>query len=70
MKRRDLIATIATAAKKAELRWELLRDTGDHEIWSLDGQRMSVPRHRKINEFTARAILKSLEDKLGKEWWR
>lgn len=70
MKRRDLIATIAAAAREAGLSWELVRDSGAHEIWSLDGQRTSVPRHREINEITAEAIMKDLEDKLGKDWWR
>lgn len=70
VKRRDLIAKIATAAQAAGLRWELIRDTGAHEIWSLDGRRISVPRHREINEMTARAILNDVEDKFGKDWWR
>lgn len=70
MNRRDLVGTIARAAKEAGLRWQLLRDTGAHEIWSLDGQRLSIPRHREINEVTAREIMKDLEDKLGKDWWR
>lgn len=70
MKRRDLLAMIASAARESGMSWELVRDTGAHEIWSLDGQRISVPRHREINEITARAILKDVEDKLGKDWWR
>jgi len=39
-------------------------------VFTLDGQRVIVPRHTEINEVTAREILKSLEDKLGKDWWK
>jgi len=29
-----------------------------------------VPRHSDINEFTAEAIMKELEEELGKGWWK
>jgi hypothetical protein len=31
---------------------------------------ISIPRHRELNELTARAIIAALEVKLGKDWWR
>lgn len=31
---------------------------------------ISIPRHRELNELTARAILTVLEEKLGEDWWR
>lgn len=53
MKRRDLIKKLEAAGYKAD------RD-GDHTIFEKDGARpVQVPRHREINENTARAILKA-----------
>ena len=48
----------------------MLRGSGDHEIWSLDGMRVSIPRHNEINERTGQGINRTLEEKLGKDWWR
>ena len=70
VRRRDLIRVIERAARKANFEWELVRQGADHELWSLDGERVTVPRHREINEVTARGILKALETKLGQDWWR
>lgn len=53
MKRRDLIKKLEAAGYKAD------RD-GDHTIFEKDGTLpVQVPRHREINENTARAILKA-----------
>ena len=53
MKRRDLIKKLESAGYKAE------RD-GNHTIYEKEGNRpVQVPRHREINENTARAILKA-----------
>ena len=70
MKRTALIRTIREGAQAAGLDVELARNDGDHEGWVIDGLGFSVPRHRELNELTARSILKRLEPKLGKEWWR
>ena len=70
MKRTDLIRTIRGGAKVAGLAFELVRDNGDHEWWTVHGLGFSIPRHRELNELTARSILKQLEPKLGEEWWR
>lgn len=70
MKRRDLLKKISDAAKAGDLIFASIRNKGDHEVFTLDGQRVIVPRHTEINEVTAREILKSLEDKLGKDWWK
>lgn len=52
MKRRDLIKKLEAAG------YRLDRD-GDHTIYKKEGCRpVQVPRHREINENTARAILK------------
>lgn len=53
MKRRDLIKKLEAAGYKAD------RD-GDHTIYERENSRpMQVPKHREINENTARAILKA-----------
>lgn len=54
MKRRDLIKKLETAG------YRLARDDGNHTIYEKDGGRpVQVPRHREVNEITARAILKA-----------
>ena len=70
MKRTVLLRTIARAANRAGVEWRLVRDRGDHEVWSLDGFRVVVPRHREVNEMTAMRIFLDLEDRLGPRWWR
>lgn len=52
MKRRDLIKKLESHGYRA------VRDTGDHTIYRASGRIVQVPRHREINELTARAILK------------
>ena len=53
MKRRDLIKRLEAAGYKAD------RD-GDHTIFEKEsGRPVQVPRHREINDNTAKAILKA-----------
>lgn len=53
MKRRDLIKQLETNG------FRLIRDDGDHSIYKAQGKRpVQVPRHKEINENTARQILK------------
>lgn len=54
MKRRDLVKELERAG------YRLVRDDGDHSIYEKPGCRpVQVPRHREINENTARAILRA-----------
>lgn len=54
MKRRDLIKKLEAVGYKLD------RDDGNHSIYEKNGARpVQVPRHREINEFTAKAILKA-----------
>ncbi len=69
MKRRDLIRQLRDAASDAGLEFTSLRNTGGHEVFSLDGLRIPVPNHREIAEGTARSILRQAAAKLGEEWW-
>ena len=53
MKRRDLIKQLEAAGYRAD------RDDGGHTIYEKDGSRpLQVPRHRELNENTAKSILK------------
>ena len=56
MKRRDLIARIR------EEGCVLVRTVGRHDFWRnvITGECQPVPRHREINEITARAIIRRL----------
>ncbi|MCB0383768.1 MAG: type II toxin-antitoxin system HicA family toxin [Bdellovibrionales bacterium] len=36
----------------------MLRQGGSHEIWTNGKDKVAVPRHREINEMTAKAILR------------
>ena len=52
VKKRDL------EDKLKALGWWLLREGGNHEVWTNGLQTQAIPRHREINEWTARAIIK------------
>ena len=53
MKHRDLIKKIKDAG------YTLDRDNGDHSIYEKEGCRpIQIPRHKEINENTARQILR------------
>jgi hypothetical protein len=69
MKRRDLIKQIRDAATTAGIDFVSLRNSGGHEVFSLDGLRIPVPNHREIAEATARSIQRQAAAKLGEEWW-
>lgn len=54
MKRRDLIKKPESAGYRID------RDDGNHTVYEKKGERpVQVPRHREINENTAKAILKA-----------
>ncbi len=65
MKRTELIRSLRQYAKAADVVFEMIREGANHEVWSFGGSRLTIPRHREINEFTARAILKDARDSLG-----
>mgnify|MGYP006299414079 CR=1 FL=1 len=55
MKRRDLIKRLS------DLGWSFLRAGGSHDIWAIGEHRLAVPRHREINERTAKSIIRQAE---------
>lgn len=69
MQRRDLIRRLRDAAGEAALEFVSLRNTGGHEVFSLDGLRIPIPNHREIAEGTARSIMRQAAAKLGEDWW-
>ena len=70
MKRVDLIKKISAAATAAEKEFVLLREGESHSIFRCGAQRIVIPRHREINELTARGIMRDLDDELGQDWWK
>jgi mRNA interferase HicA len=42
--------------------WKFSRHGGNHDIWTNGEKNESVPRHREINEYTAKKILKAAQD--------
>lgn len=61
---------IAARARATDHQWILVRQGRKHELWSCGEQRVTVPRHAEINEYTAEGIFKDLEVILGESWWR
>ena len=62
---------IRSAGRENGLAWVQVGSRGSHEKWRLGSSvQVAVPRHREINELTARAILAATEDELGEGWWR
>lgn len=54
MKQRDLIKLLEKNG------WVFKRNGGNHDIYSKNGRIEVVPRHKEINENTARQIIKKL----------
>ena len=53
MKRRDIIKKLEAAG------YRIARDDGNHTIYEKNGSRpVQIPRHREVNENTAKTILK------------
>lgn len=62
---------IRSAARAKGIDWVQVASKGAHEKWRLGSSvQVAIPRHREVNELTARAILSSTEEELGEGWWR
>ena len=70
MKRRELLKRIAAEAKRQNMNWALDRQGANHDVFSLDGLIIPVPRHNEIGEGLAVTIFKECSPKLGERWWR
>jgi mRNA interferase HicA len=62
MKKRDLIKRLRAIAKAANTDLELVREGANHEVWTIGDERLVIPRHREINEYTAEGIIKKAEE--------
>jgi len=60
MKRRDLERFLKVNG------WRYLRAGGSHDVWTNGREIEAVPRHREVNEFLARKIMKTVLAKPGK----
>jgi len=40
-----------------QLGWRFFRRGAKHDIWTNGQQEVAVPRHKEINEYTAKAVL-------------
>jgi mRNA interferase HicA len=47
--------------------WKFSRHGSSHDIWTNGEKNESVPRHREINEYTAKKILKTAQDNPAKK---
>lgn len=65
MKKRDLMRTLRAIAKAVGMDLDFVREGANHEIWTFGGERLVIPRHRDINERTARSIIKKAKDVSG-----
>ncbi len=57
MKRTEIESRLRAAG------WARVRRGGRHDIWRRGELELAVPRHREVNEYTAKAILKTAEAK-------
>jgi len=60
LKRTDLVRRIAKAAAARGIEFVLVREGGGHSIYRYGSQNVVIPRHREINEMTARGILRDV----------
>ncbi len=42
--------------------WRLERNGGNHDIWTNGDIKTPIPRHREVNERTAKSIIKKAEE--------
>ena len=53
--------------KLKDLGWYLLRQGGNHEVWTNGEITEPIPRHREINEILAKKIIKKAIQNIGKK---
>lgn len=61
MKKKDLERELK------KLGFNLIPAGGKHDKWSNDRDSIAVPRHREINEYTAKGIIKQAKDSNDKK---
>ncbi|MDM7887146.1 hypothetical protein QUG98_01655 [Curtobacterium sp. RHCJP20] len=63
MKRADLLRRLDRLAADTGVDFRLHRHGGRHDVYRFGGATVIVPRHREIEEQTARAILRNCDRK-------
>ncbi len=61
MKKRDLENELS------KLGWRFYDHSGNHDIWTNGSKKEAISRHREINEYTAKKILKVAKENPPKE---
>lgn len=61
MKRRTLLAALSRIARSADLSFGLVRHGGRHDVYACGHLIVVIPRHREINERSARGIIAEVE---------
>lgn len=64
MKRAELLHQIQSRAAEHGKDCHLHRQ-GKHEIWKVNDTSIPIPRHREVNDYTAKQILKQVDEALG-----
>jgi mRNA interferase HicA len=62
VKKRDVIKRLRAIANAANMDLQFVREGSNHEVWAIGSERLVIPRHREINEHTARGIIKRAEE--------
>jgi hypothetical protein len=62
MTKRDLVKHLRAVARATGTDLVFVREGANHEVWVIAGERLVIPRHREINERTARAIIRRAEE--------
>jgi mRNA interferase HicA len=65
VKRRELIRRLEAVARERGACLTLAREGGAHTVYVVGAVRIVVPRHREINELTARGIIDDVRRGLG-----
>lgn len=69
MKRRVLIAMIKKRVRELQLQNVVFSEGSSHSQVSVGTKKVSIPRHKEIDENLARSIMKQFESELGERWW-
>ncbi len=70
MRTREVIKKIKAEAKAKGVTWEFVRAGANHDVYSLGGTIIPIPRHTEMGNNMARVIWKECEGQLGEGWWR
>ncbi|MGH8794597.1 MAG: type II toxin-antitoxin system HicA family toxin [Stackebrandtia sp.] len=57
MKLEKLVRGLRDIAKSKDAELEFVRRGGNHDLYRINAQLLVVPRHREINERTAKSII-------------